>query len=355
MALKNPIIEAHFRFSIKNFALTGLFCVVIAMLTTGIGLQASFLQNLVVSLCVGFSIHLLIDTQFLLLKEQTLTFQLAGVFAAIAVGGWIGVQLGFALTGLNEIIPQPSLEKTAYASFVTAVFFGIIISYFFYSRAKFADAQSEINKEKLVRMNREKQLTETQLRLLQAQIEPHFLFNTLAAIQALIDVEPQTAQTMLEHLNAYLRTTLVRTRHQRQGTLGEELQLLKNYLSIMKIRFAGRLEYHFEVSSELHSYPLSPMLLQPLVENSLKHGLEAKPEGGWVHIIAKEEKDFLLLKVLDNGLGMDAMMGEGTGLSNVRHRLQSLYGSKASLEVRENLPEGTRIILKLPAFEDIKP
>lgn len=205
-------------------------------------------------------------------------------------------------------------------------------------------------KDKIKTLSSEKQLARAQLRLLQAQIEPHFLFNTLANVLSLIDVNPGKAKEMLERFIAYLRSSLAISR-QEQSTLAREEEMLRNYLTLLQIRMAERLTYSIQVDPELSAHPFPPMLLQPLVENAIKHGLEPKIEGGFVSIRVWREGDRMKVDVHDDGLGFAAKTsmqdGSGVGLSNLRERLAVLYDDEASLTIEDAQP-GTRVHLNLP-------
>lgn len=204
-------------------------------------------------------------------------------------------------------------------------------------------------RENLRLVTTEKELMHAQLRLLQAQIEPHFLFNTLANVHSLIAREPTQAATMLDHFIAYLRESLAASRAQ-TGTLAQEAALLSHYLSLIQIRMGARLAYTLDVPPELGRQPLAPMLLQPLVENAIRHGLEPKVEGGHLHVAARQEADALVLTVQDDGLGFGThadSAGTGVGLSHTRERLAMLYDGRATLTVTDAQP-GTCVTLTLP-------
>jgi sensor histidine kinase YesM len=186
--------------------------------------------------------------------------------------------------------------------------------------------------------------------MLQAQIEPHFLFNTLANVVSLVDVDQARAKQMLEYFSAYLRSSLAISR-QEQSTMAREEELLRNYLSLLKIRMAERLTYSIEVETALASHPIAPMLLQPLVENAIKHGLEPKIEGGHISVRVWRDGTRVKAEVLDNGLGFGAMtsmaQGSGVGLSNLRERLAVLYDGNAQLTIVDAQP-GTRVLIDMP-------
>ena len=192
---------------------------------------------------------------------------------------------------------------------------------------------------------------QAQLQMLQAQIEPHMLFNTLANLQGLIAADPPRAQSMLDQLIQYLRATLTASRSQ-ATTLAQEFALLDAYLGLMKVRMGARLSYALELPEELRGLSVPPMLLQPLVENAIKHGLEPKVEGGLVSIRAERDGNQLRLSVCDTGLGLDGTPAHSNsthvGVSNVRERLHALYGNRADFSLIPNTPEGVIAQLTIP-------
>ena len=204
-------------------------------------------------------------------------------------------------------------------------------------------------REKLKVVSSEKQLMQAQMRMLQAQIEPHFLFNTLATIQSLIGRSPEKANLMMDNFIAYLRQSLSASRAQ-VGTVQQEFDLLRHYLELLKIRMGDRLQFELDLADDLRSEPLAPMLLQPIVENAIKHGLEPKVEGGMVRVSARRAGAQMVLTVADNGLGFSDhadSSGEGVGLSNLRERIAVLYDGRATLTVADASP-GTMITIAVP-------
>jgi LytS/YehU family sensor histidine kinase len=198
-----------------------------------------------------------------------------------------------------------------------------------------------------------RQLAEAQLKMMQAQVEPHFLFNTLASVDYLIETDPPTASKMQKNLIQYLRAALPQMR-EGSTTLGKEVQLCRAYLEILKFRMEDRLQYAVTVPQGLMSAQFPPMMLQSLVENSIKHGLEPKAEGGAITISADIVDGRLRVTVADTGLGFAAAArpGTGVGLANVRERLSALYGGRAKLAIEANHPSGTIVIIDVPySFE----
>jgi LytS/YehU family sensor histidine kinase len=202
-------------------------------------------------------------------------------------------------------------------------------------------------REKIRTLSTEKQLAEAKLRLLQAQIEPHFLFNTLANVVSLIEPAPAKAQLMLENFIHYLRGSLAASRAT-NGTFEQERKLLNHYLELIKIRMGNRLEFSVEIEPAVLLEPLAPMLLQPIVENAIRHGLEPKIEGGLVAVKARRVKNQIHVTVEDNGLGFKPNESAGIGLDNLRERLAVLYDNQATLTIAERIP-GTLVTITFPA------
>jgi signal transduction histidine kinase len=197
-------------------------------------------------------------------------------------------------------------------------------------------------------------LAEARLRALQAQIEPHFLYNTLANVMGLIGPHPDQARYMLERFIDYLRASLDTSRSE-ATTLGDEARLLAAYLDVLTVRMGARLRYRIDVPAALHHVAIAPMLLQPMVENAISHGLEPKVEGGEVTINASIDNGLLHLVVSDTGVGLDLAAGAvsrkpggGVGLGNLRERLRSLYGAGASVALLENQPCGMLVRIAIP-------
>lgn len=194
----------------------------------------------------------------------------------------------------------------------------------------------------------EKERTIARLNLLHAQVEPHFLYNTLASAQYLTRSDPAQADRMLGHLIHYLRHSLPLT-DDALSNIGNELERTRAYLEIMKLRMGPRLSLQIDVPDALRPITLPPMMLQTLVENAIKHGLEPKPGGGTVWILARREENSVTITVADDGRGFGAATGgTGIGLKNVRERLRLIYGAEASLAVVANAPEGVASTITVP-------
>ncbi len=327
----------------KNFLYTGVLCFGIAVVLTLL-VGSHFGRNLIVSLSIGLSIN----GAFRLLEGPLSRF-LHPYVAPIPI---IAIGLSFGLTlGGGLITRNPWFFFTQdYSSIILGVFFTIIALVIFTTRDRLTQTRAELNESLAQQAQQEKVLAETELKLLQAQIEPHFLFNTLSNIVGLVHSNPDAAETTLIHLTTLLRASLNRTRSQ-QTTLAQELDIAKAYLEIHKIRMTNRLEYSIECDPIHADYPLPPLIVQPLIENAIKHGIDPLEEGGSVQIKVSTTREHLEITVTDDGRGFSdhaAANGTSTGLENVRNRLSTLFDGKARLILRENEPHGAIANLKLP-------
>lgn len=229
---------------------------------------------------------------------------------------------------------------------VMSMMVGVAMTLYFYLRGRSNYLEAELQRAKA-------QQAEAQLRLLESQLEPHMMFNTLANLRVLIGMDPPRAQAMLDHLIAYLRATLSASRTDGASgrhTLATEFERLNDFLALMAIRMGPRLQVQLDLPDPLRSHPVPPLLLQPLVENAIRHGLEPHVAGGHLHVSARTDDDagrsWLVLDVRDNGAGLHpheaatpAPPGSGFGLTQVRERLATAHGPAASLTLSTD-PEG---------------
>ena len=195
-----------------------------------------------------------------------------------------------------------------------------------------------------------KQAIEADLKLMQEQVEPHFLFNTLASVQYLTETNPRQASALLGHLIDYLRAALPQLRA-RSTTLGNEAALAGAYLNILKMRIGARMSFAIDIPSDLEAHPFPPNLLISLVENAIKHGIEPAANGGSVTISARRDGASVVVSVCDTGRGFatdPASIAQGVGLSNIRERLAALYGARARFTLEPLSPNGARATLALP-------
>jgi sensor histidine kinase YesM len=337
-------------FPFRRLAADGMYVVAFnvlcaVLITYVFGGGRNFGANLLVSMCIGTSTWLLIDlARFLLWWEKDkfnwlyfLPLMAAAVIAGVSFGSWLAAWLLGAEMNISRALGgdggRSALLFTLFATGAATVFFA--------SRDRLSKAREEAAMEKARAEAVERQALQAQLQRLQAQIEPHMLFNTLANLQGLIALDPARAQVMLDQLITYLRATLSAARAERT-TLGQEFSLLEAYLGLMSVRMGARLSYALELPDELRGTELPPMLLQPLVENAIAHGVEPNVAGGHIRVSARSADGGLELLVSDTGRGLDAGPGKpgtGLGLANVRERLQALYGGRASLSL-EAAPQG---------------
>ena len=272
--------------------------------------------------------------------------------AQMAVSG-IGALLGIGLMRvvlsnahpLDVLRSGPMITIAVYAV-GTAVIIRLVL--FAGERRIERETQAARQQEQIAAAGR--MLAEARLRALQAQIEPHFLYNTLANVVSLIDTQPAQARRMLERFIDYLRASLAASRAE-SATLGGELDLVRAYLDVLGVRMGARLRYRIEADSDTRQLPIAPMLLQPLVENAIMHGIEPKMEGGEILVRARLVDDALCVEVSDSGMGLGhapPRPGGGVGLSNLRERVHQLHGPTAQLQLIENQACGVTSRLLLP-------
>jgi signal transduction histidine kinase len=301
-------------------------------------------KNLIIGLCVSFTIHLLFDLGWAVLGAARIgrfkNWQRVLFFAGVPMAGVaVSWPVGLWLAGGNV---HQFLSADNANAIAGSVLLSLLMTFLFYQF--FAIKARQIKAERAA--------TEARLKLLQAQIEPHFLFNTLANVVGLMEADTPRAKAMLESFIDYLRSSLGSMRRE-QNTLGDELELVEAYMRIIQIRMEQRLQYRIDVPGELRALPLPALTLQPLVENAIQHGLEPKIEGGYVHIVARRQGNALVLTVADNGLGLGATTrlrtkGTGTAVSNIRERLIESHGSTANLQLASVAPQGVLATLTLP-------
>jgi|CXWL01.1.fsa_nt_gi two-component sensor histidine kinase len=343
-----------------QLAWTGAFCAAIALPFTVVGFvlfgrnvgdwhrldvwAAWYGSNLVIALCIGYTI----DALFAIGRRwiggphrlgELSTWRRALLFYGVPVlGVLLGWPVGMMLAGFDIVgwIGGTSWGMNVVAgTLLLAALISVLFSLIFSAKAR--------------QLQAEKRATEAQLRLLQGQIEPHFLFNTLANVITLIDHDAPRARQMLEAFTDYLRSSLTSLRRH-DATLGTELDLAEAYLGLLKTRMEDRLQFSVASEPALREALLPPLLLQPLVENAIHHGIEPKVEGGHVRVVARLEGSTLVLEVADDGLGLVSpprRRGAGMALVNLRQRLLAQYGGGASLTLAGAHP-GTVATLRLP-------
>ena len=318
-----------------------------------------FSSVLVFSLCIGLSCQLLIHggcrlAAHLLQRrrpdDRSLQRGWPGwpwALPIIVVGSWTGIQIGYPLAGwlLGVSVQSPGLDRprAAFVVLAVSVVAALAMIYWSWSRARLAASEAKAQAAQRL-------AAENQLKLLESQLEPHMLFNTLANLRVLIGLDPARAQAMLDHLIAFLRATLLASRTSTHA-LSDEFARLDDYLALMTVRMGPRLAVSFDLPEALRATPVPPLLLQPLVENSIKHGLEPQAAGGCIAVTASTEDADLVLCVRDSGVGIThAAVSAGThfGLEQVRTRLATLYGPAATLTLAPATDGGTLARITLP-------
>ncbi len=329
----------------QNLAINTLIAVVLWASSS----RSHFDVQWVYSESIGLSIWLIIDCgRFVVDRKSPIGWPrgwrgLALVAFGIVLGCVLGTLIGDAYAHQQSWERIFASGQSAALMLLMSFAIGGVISYHYYVRGK-----SEFYQAELAAI--QGQAAEAQLKLLQSQLEPHMLFNTLANLRMLIDTDPARAAQMLDRLIAFLRATLSASRATTHA-LSAEFERLRDYLELMTVRMGPRLQYSIELPDELALLPVPPLLLQPLVENSIKHGLEPSVSGGSIRVRAQRLSDTLVLTVSDTGAGMgDGPMPQpGFGLTQVRERLATAYGGAATLELFANAPIGTVARVTLPS------
>ena len=309
--------------------------------------------NFVLANSIGFLIHagFTIGNRLLgpILGRQSFAIRTLYYSAVSVVGVFTGYWLGFTLLAWREARDSVFSPQGAITVLLLSLMIAAIIASIFFARERQAKAEAAFERERARGEAAERHAQVAQLKMLEAQIEPHFLYNTLANVISLIDTHPHDAKRMVERLIEYLRCAATTT-GAAEATLGRQIELLRAYLDIIVLRMGDRLSYRIDIPRELAELPLPPMLIQPVVENAIKHGLEPKIDGGMVRVQARREDSMLVLEVEDNGLGFQSTRSTastGLGLGNLRERLASLYGGRARMQIEDRAP-GTRVTIALP-------
>jgi len=342
------------RFGKDAFSLVWLVILCALIVTYAFGDGSGLLTNFVISACVGTISFCIIDGVRLAVWGEGRRPHWLVFGAIIAAGVPAGQILGARLAGLLLGIELKQLHTLGTTRTSGMLLFTLLatggVTLYFAGRDRLARAEAAAAQERARAEAVERQALQAQLQLLQAQIEPHMLFNTLANLQGLIAIDPARAQRMLDQLIQFLRGTLSSSRSQ-ATPLGQEFALLDAYLGLMAVRMGERLTYSFDLPEALRTVRIPPMLLQPLVENAIAHGLEPTIDGGHVSVAACREGDLLRLTVADNGRGPDAGPGkEGTsvGLSNTRERLKALFGERSGVTLTAAPDGGAIACITLP-------
>jgi sensor histidine kinase YesM len=265
------------------------------------------------------------------------------VLVCAVVGSVLQVLVFWVMKANEEQILSRQMPYLIFWNLILASF--LVVAHSFAHRSK--AASHALHDAEVQRMALTRELDTARLQLLQAQVEPHFLFNALANVRRLLRTDATAARTLLADLLRYLQEALPALRDE-HTTLGREAELVRAFLAIHQVRMGARLHTRIDVPAALAGHSVPPMILLTLVENALKHGLQPLVEGGQIHLTATAANGLLTLTVADTGQGMGSGSGGGTGLANVRARLKAMYGGVASLALAVNEPRGVVVTVVLP-------
>lgn len=335
---------------LQHFLQTLAFSLAVATVLYGLQPEKPYAPNVVYSVCIGTVMWAVIDLGRLLLPSSAETGWPRGlggvglVVVAILAGFLLGSE---AASRIEVALGWSRLETSGLRSqqwrttLLVSLVAGIVASFYFYSINRSAYLERKMGEAR-------RHADDARLRLLETQLEPHMLFNTLANLRVLIASDPARAQGMLDHMIDYLRATLDASRSATHS-LQAEFDRLRDYLELMAIRMGPRLRYELMLPRDLAQLRVPALLLQPLVENSIKHGLEPKVDGGHVLVSAARDGDRLLLQVQDTGLGEGgAAPGTGFGLQQVRERLAAVYGERGQVDFDAVPGSGATATVRLP-------
>jgi len=275
---------------------------------------------------------------------------------AVAVAVPFVVAIAYWLTTLG--LPEPWYhDKNRLGGFASMTIQGLLIAPWMAVAALLKQIKGEAQKQALAfeleRSEYERKALDARLRLLQAQVEPHFLFNTLANVRELVDARSPLASSVLGSLIAYLRAAVPRL-HEPATTLGQELDLVRAYLEVMHMRMPDRLQFALHVDEAANEVACPPMTLLTLVENAVRHGIDPAERGGRIDVRAQVRDGRCHAEIVDTGVGLaHAADGLGTGLSNLRERLQLAFGGDAQLRLESIEPHGVRASLEFPVRRSV--
>jgi sensor histidine kinase YesM len=337
------------------FALTALMCLVMGTVFSWVGTVpnsvSAYVDRLGISMsyafAIGYSIHFIsrifVPKIRIRLRHRPFFVRL---IADLAV--WTGgAMLGF---GIAALILQHSFRQSGYAVYsviggtiVISAITGVLLRVL-------AVQEIEAERKRAERSEAQRTLALSRLRVLQAQIEPHFLFNTLANVSSLIESEPKQARKMLDQFTLLLRASLDQTRKE-TTPLDTELQVIDAYLSVLKVRMGERLSYQINAPTDLLKVDVPTMFLQPIVENAVKHGIEPRVKGGTVLVDVRREDSQLTFTISDDGVGFVPNTTENVGLGAVRERIAVQFGDRASLTAERTPDHWTRVKISIPMPE----
>lgn len=339
----------------RHFARTFVFCLIITIVIAA-GLTFTdppnylgyLLSSFIFTMCIGFTIHFLVDFAYPRIETMHTVIRLGILLMLFLIGGLIGTGISVEI---HKLILKFSFSgkdyiHLLYFNLLLSIIFGSIAVLYFTLKAnaeRMASElkQKEINEERLTRLK-----VKAELEALQAKINPHFLFNTLNSIASLISENPKAAEATVEKLSELFRYTL-KDADKSTVTIGEELEIVRTYLEIEKVRFGDRLQYTINYDGGVLDLQVPALLIQPLVENSIKHGIAKDIQGGSILVDVRKSQGKCRIMVQDDGKGFQAITTEnGFGLRSIQERLNYMYANEATLEIIRDNP--TQIIITIP-------
>ena len=335
----------------RDWFFTTLFCLSVAVVTFTIW-GRSWYVHVIISLGFGYSALIcsyLLERFFPAIDSKTeIMVSLTGSIIFGSINAWILLEgvIGGSKTGLLPVTMLGAL-------------FSAICFFYFYNREQKNLANMQLTEAQRKQTEQEKMLILSQLRQMQSQIEPHFLFNTLANISALMDQDVPKARMMLDKLTELLRTTLANSR-QSTTEIKSEIRLIQAYLAIQKVRLDERLNYHIDFDAALDAIAIPPMLVQPLIENAIKHGIEPKRAGGTIWLSIRKIQNQLSIQVKDDGVGIQTTQhsqqqnqGHGMALNNIKQRVKALYENLGSVSITQPENGGFCVTILIPVQQEL--
>jgi hypothetical protein len=311
-----------------------------------------FLRTSMVYFLCALPLFVLVVKTEIRTAGSTLRVRIAALALAVAVGALAfpaGTAAYRTLTGNIRAGQTPAWQSWEYllAFYIRGLSTGALMSAILLFAAREREAQRRLHQTRLARIEIERQTEESRLRLLQAQIEPHFLFNSLASVKRLYEKQPGSGRSLLRDLGAYLRAA-GRGGREREVALGDEVALARSFLAIFQVRMGRRLRVRIDVPQDLEVALIPPLMLGTLIENAIKHGIGPRADGGTLSLAARHRGESLEMKVEDDGVGFRARTGHGIGLSNTRARLETLFGGAGVLELAGNAAGGVTAVIRIP-------
>jgi signal transduction histidine kinase len=304
---------------------------------------AGWLEQFLDDLCLAISMMLAVSLVDSLVEDESWQ-RIPALVAAVVLAGvlaYSGLTVYHFPAGYYP--PLPLLAGEA----MRPALLGTLVTLVWAIQRRNARAARRLQRLEIDRVALNRRMLEAQLQVMEAQIEPHFLFNTLATVKRLYRTQSASGERMLDSLQLYLRSALPRIRGDK-STLGNEFDLVGAYLDMLQIRMGDRLLFSITLPRELAALEFPPMMLITLVENAIKHGLTPLAEGGRIDFQARVDKGTLEVRVADTGAGFQASSGSGIGLANIRSRLTALYGGRARLQLESNTPRGVVSLISVP-------